>query len=96
MPAHHRRAGAARPGRHACVPGSAHCLAFSPCPPPSSLQVEYREKLYAVGRIPSTYNKREGAAKEHEVLAARRIDRALRPLFPRGYALDAAVSSLCG
>lgn len=57
------------------------------------MQVEYREKLYAVGRIPSTYNKREGTAKEHEVLAARRIDRALRPLFPRGYALDAAVSA---
>ncbi|PSC68371.1 polyribonucleotide nucleotidyltransferase [Micractinium conductrix] len=54
-------------------------------------EVEYREKLCAVGRIPSTYNKREGAAKEHEVLAARRIDRALRPLFPRGLPFDAAL-----
>lgn len=34
-------------------------------------QVDYREKLYAVGRIPSTYNKREGTAKEHELLAVR-------------------------
>ena len=54
--------------------------------------MEYREKLYAVGRIPSTYNKREGSAKEHEVLAGRRIGRALRPLFPKGFAYDAAVS----
>ncbi|EFN54220.1 hypothetical protein CHLNCDRAFT_36088 [Chlorella variabilis] len=54
-------------------------------------EVDYREKLYAVGRIPGTYNKREGTAKEHEVLAGRRIGRALRPLFPKGFALDAAV-----
>ena len=54
--------------------------------------MDYREKLYAVGRIPGTYNKREGTAKEHEVLAGRRIGRALRPLFPKGFALDAAVS----
>ena len=33
--------------------------------------MDYREKLYAVGRIPSTYNKREGTAKEHELLAVR-------------------------
>jgi polyribonucleotide nucleotidyltransferase len=58
--------------------------------------VEYREKLYAVGRIPSTYNKREGSAKEHEVLAGRRIGRALRPLFPKGFAYDAAVSEWVG
>ncbi|KAL4429595.1 hypothetical protein ABPG77_008644 [Micractinium sp. CCAP 211/92] len=75
-------------------------LAAATCQPPPwsrrdaqqlQFEVEYREKLYAVGRIPSTYNKREGAAKEHEVLAGRRIDRALRPLFPKGFALDAAV-----
>lgn len=102
-------------------------------------QVDYREKLYAVGRIPSTYNKREGTAKEHELLAVRaagarqpvagrdgtcgmggatsrcigtlqaacstlnsvlllapclqgrRIGRALRPLFPRGFAQDSVV-----
>ena len=61
-------------------------------PPTLVRQVEYREKLYAVGRIPSTYNKREGAPKEHEVLAGRRIGRALRPVFPRGFAQDCAVS----
>lgn len=100
--------------------------------------MDYREKLYAVGRIPSTYNKREGTAKEHELLAVRaapwkrrcvprvhdwclscasrnacnaaksyfvklcslitaclqgrRIGRALRPLFPRGFAQDCVVS----
>jgi hypothetical protein len=53
--------------------------------------VDYREKLYAVARIPSTYNKREGNPKEHELLAGRRIGRALRPLFPKGFALDSAV-----
>ena len=47
--------------------------------------VDYREKLYAVGRIPGTYNKREGTAKEHEMLASRRLERAIRPLLPRGY-----------
>jgi hypothetical protein len=52
------------------------------------LDVDYREKSYAVGRIPGTYNKREGAPREAEVLAGRRVDRALRPLFPRGFAYD--------
>ncbi|KAL4458391.1 hypothetical protein ABPG75_013256 [Micractinium tetrahymenae] len=75
-------------------------LAAATCQPPPwsrrdaqqlQFEVEYREKLYAVGRIPSTYNKREGVVKEHEMLAARRIHRALRPLFPKGFALDAAV-----
>jgi polyribonucleotide nucleotidyltransferase len=64
------------------------------------LQVDYREKLYAVGRIPGTYNKREGAPKEHELLAARRMERAVRALLPRGFAhpldLDAAVLSADG
>lgn len=62
---------------------------------PLALQfdVEYREKTFAVGRIPSGYNKREGAPKEHEILAGRRVDRALRPLFPKGYAYDTQVST---
>ena len=64
------------------------------CPP--GTQVDYREKLYAVARIPSTYNKREGAAKEHEVLAGRRIGRALRPLFPKGFVFESAVSARGG
>lgn len=49
-----------------------------------------------MGRIPGTYNKREGTPKDHEVLAGRRIGRALRPLFPRGFAQDAAVSAAGG
>lgn len=57
------------------------------------LSVDYREKLYAVGRIPGTYNKREGAPKEHELLAARRIERALRPLLPRGYLYETDVTA---
>lgn len=48
-------------------------------------QVEYRERSAAVGRIPTTFNKREGAPKDREVLVARAVDRAVRPLFPAGY-----------
>jgi polyribonucleotide nucleotidyltransferase len=55
--------------------------------------VDYREKLYAVGRIPGTYNKREGAPKEHEMLAARRLERALRPLLPRGYSYATQITA---
>lgn len=55
--------------------------------------VDYREKLYAVGRIPGTYNKREGMPKEHEMLAARRLERALRPLLPRGYSSPMDISA---
>lgn len=55
--------------------------------------VDYREKLYAVGRIPGTYNKREGAPKEHEMLAARRLERALRPLLPRGYSYATKITA---
>jgi polyribonucleotide nucleotidyltransferase len=55
------------------------------------MQVEYREKSYAVGRIPTGYNKREHAAGEHEILAGRRVDRALRPLIPKGFVYDMQV-----
>ena len=54
--------------------------------------VDYREKSYAVGRIPGGYNKREGAPKEHEMLAARRLERALRPLLPRGFNFQTDIS----
>jgi polyribonucleotide nucleotidyltransferase len=49
------------------------------------LSVDYREKLYAVGRIPGGFFKREGRPSEKEILSARLTDRPLRPLFPDGF-----------
>src|ERR671921_2556793 len=49
------------------------------------LLVEYREKTYASGKIPGGYIKREGRPHDHEILAARIIDRSIRPLFPEGF-----------
>ncbi len=49
------------------------------------LTVEYREKLYAIGKIPGGFIKREGKPKDKEILSARLIDRPLRPLFPDGF-----------
>jgi polyribonucleotide nucleotidyltransferase len=47
------------------------------------LLVEYREKTYAAGKIPGGFIKREGRPHDHEILAARIIDRSIRPLSPR-------------
>ncbi|MEO5567674.1 MAG: polyribonucleotide nucleotidyltransferase, partial [Gemmatimonadaceae bacterium] len=49
------------------------------------LLVEYREKTYAAGKIPGGFIKREGRPHDHEILAARVIDRSIRPLFPEGF-----------
>lgn len=49
------------------------------------LTVEFRERMYAAGRIPGGFFKREGRPSEQEVLASRMIDRPIRPLFPEGY-----------
>ena len=49
------------------------------------LQVNYEEKMYAVGKIPGGYIKREGRPSEHATLTARLIDRPLRPMFPEGF-----------
>ena len=49
------------------------------------LTVEYQEKFYSAGRIPGGFLRREGKPSEHEILTARLIDRALRPLFPKDY-----------
>src|SRR6266567_2317884 len=49
------------------------------------LTVEYREKAYAAGKIPGGFLKREGRPSDEEVLAARVIDRSIRPLFPEGF-----------
>ncbi|MDH5643998.1 MAG: polyribonucleotide nucleotidyltransferase, partial [Gemmatimonadota bacterium] len=49
------------------------------------LTVEYREKTYAAGKFPGGFIKREGRPSDDEILAARQIDRSLRPLFPKGF-----------
>ena len=48
------------------------------------LSVEYEEKMYAVGKIPGGFNKREGKASENAILTSRVIDRPMRPLVPQG------------
>ncbi len=55
------------------------------------LTVDYQEKLYAAGRIPGSYFKREGRPSEKETLTSRIIDRSLRPLFPEGYYFETQV-----
>ncbi|VVM07165.1 polyribonucleotide nucleotidyltransferase [Methylacidimicrobium cyclopophantes] len=55
------------------------------------LQVEYRERAAAAGRIPGGYFRREGRPTEKEILTARMIDRPLRPLFPKGYFYETQV-----
>ncbi|MCX6136881.1 MAG: polyribonucleotide nucleotidyltransferase, partial [Ignavibacteriales bacterium] len=49
------------------------------------LQVEYREKMSAAGKIPGGFLKREGRPSDKEILTARLIDRPIRPMFPEGY-----------
>ena len=56
--------------------------------------VEYNEKLYAVGKIPGGFNKREGKASENAVLTCRVIDRPMRPLFPKDYRNDVTLENL--
>ena len=55
------------------------------------LSVEYEEKMYAVGKIPGGFNKREGKASEHAILTSRVIDRPIRPLFPSDLRNDVSV-----
>lgn len=55
------------------------------------LTVEYKENLYAAGRIPGGYFRREGKLTEKETLSSRLIDRPCRPLFPEGYAYDTQI-----
>lgn len=57
------------------------------------LLVDYEERLYAVGKIPGGFIKREGRPPESAVLAARMIDRPIRPLFPEGFRNDVQVSA---
>ncbi|SEF41249.1 polyribonucleotide nucleotidyltransferase [Eubacterium ruminantium] len=58
------------------------------------LSVEYNEKMYAVGKIPGGFNKREGKASENATLTCRVIDRPMRPLFPKDYRNDVTLENL--
>ena len=58
------------------------------------LSVEYEEKLYAVGKIPGGFNKREGEASENAILTSRVIDRPMRPLFPKDYRNDVTLNNM--
>ena len=58
------------------------------------LSVEYEEKLYAVGKIPGGFIKREGRPSENSILTSRVIDRPMRPLFPHDYRNDVSLNNL--
>jgi polyribonucleotide nucleotidyltransferase len=58
------------------------------------LTVDYRERTYAAGRIPGGFFKREGRARDGEILTSRLIDRSIRPLFPEGFTHDVQISAI--
>ena len=58
------------------------------------LSVEYNERMYAVGKIPGGFNKREGKASENAILTDRVIDSPMRPLFPKDYRNDVTLENL--
>ena len=58
------------------------------------LTVDYEEKMYAVGKIPGGFNRREGKASENAILTCRVIDRPMRPLFPKDYRNDVTLENL--
>ena len=58
------------------------------------LSVEYEEKLYAVGKIPGGFIKRESKPSENAILTSRVIDRPMRPLFPKDYRNDVTLNNL--
>ncbi|MGE5308156.1 MAG: polyribonucleotide nucleotidyltransferase [Deltaproteobacteria bacterium] len=58
------------------------------------LMVEYQEKMFAAGKIPGGFFKREGKPSQNEILTARLIDRPCRPLFPKGFLNDVQVVAL--
>lgn len=59
------------------------------------LSVDYEERLYAVGKIPGSFLKREGRPSDKAVLVSRVIDRPMRPLFPKDYRNDTAINAIC-
>ena len=68
---------------------------MSPAPRPGidffPLSVDFEEKMYAVGKIPGGFKKREGRASDKAILTSRLIDHPLRPLFPKGFYNDVTV-----
>ena len=58
------------------------------------LSIDYNERLYAVGKIPGGFNKREGKPADKAILTARAIDRPLRPLFPKDFRNDVVIDCL--
>ena len=58
------------------------------------LSVDYEERLYAVGKIPGGFVKREGKPTDKNILVGRAIDRPLRPLFPKDYRNDTAIHAI--
>ncbi len=58
------------------------------------LSVEYEEKLYAVGKIPGGFTRREGKPSENAILTSRVIDRPMRPLFPKDYRNDVTLNNM--
>jgi polyribonucleotide nucleotidyltransferase len=58
------------------------------------LTVDYRERTYAAGRIPGGFFKREGKARDKEILTSRLIDRSIRPLFPEGSTNEVQISAI--
>ncbi len=58
------------------------------------MTVDYRERTYAAGRIPGGFFKREGKARDKEILTSRLIDRSIRPLFPEGFTHEVQVSAI--
>ena len=55
------------------------------------LTVDYQERTYAAGKIPGGFFKREGRPAEREILTSRIVDRAIRPLFPKGFACETQI-----
>ena len=58
------------------------------------LSVEYEEKMYAVGKFPGGFKKREGRASDHAILTSRVIDRPMRPLFPKDFRNDVLLDNV--
>src|SRR5437879_1288230 len=58
------------------------------------LTVDYRERTFAAGRIPGGFFKREGKARDNEIITSRLIDRTIRPLFPEGFTHEVQISAI--
>jgi len=71
-----------------CTPEPVEDRGFFP------MMVEYRERSYAAGKIPGGFFKREGRPTDREILAARQIDRPIRPLFPKGFLHEVQIISM--